>query len=243
LLSAILVAVGLAARRGAGDTPEFERTERPPRIPLVTVFTEHLRALSLTFGLSMGYNAIAYLGFSFFLTYALAVGHTQAQSLAAQAIFLTGTTVFSFVSGGLADRFGRRPVVCTGALLTGIYLFAFFWMVHEGNDFLFYLAFALASPLTASMKGTTPAMIAEQFPAQVRYSGASLGYQLGAALGGGLAPTLATLVFVSSGKASWSVPLLGAGVALLVLICAALLPETAPRRIGESAQSIPEVVK
>lgn len=243
LLSAILVVVGLIARRGTGDTPEFEQAEQPPRIPLVIVFVKHLRALLLTFGLSLGYNAIAYLGFSFFLTYALAVGHTQAQSLAAQAIFLTGTTVFSFASGALADRFGRRPVVCTGAVLTGIYLFAFFWMVHEGNDFLLYLAFALASPLTASMKGTTPAMIAEQFPAQVRYSGASLGYQLGAALGGGLAPTVATLVFVSSGKASWSVPLLGAAVALLVLLCAALLPETAPRRIGETAQPISEVVK
>ncbi len=239
LLGSLLIVVGMVARRGATETPERAAAETPPRIPLVTVFRQHPRALLLTFGLSLGYNAIAYIGFSFFLAYAVAVGRTPGESLGAQAVFLTGTTLFSLVSGMLADRFGRRPVVLAGAVLTGLYLFAFFWLVKNGNSVLFYLAFAFASPLTAAMKGATPALIAEQFPASVRYSGASLGYQLGAALGGGFAPAVATLVFVSSGKATWSVALLGFAVAALVTGCVLGLPETlrtsAENKIAEEA--------
>ncbi|MBW8087302.1 MULTISPECIES: MFS transporter [Streptomyces] len=240
LLGGLLIVVGLVARQGADDVPRQADSGAPPAVPLVTVVRHHPRALLLTFGLSLGYNAIAYIGFSFFLTYAVAVGHSTGESLGAQAVFLTGATIFSLVSGALADRFGRRPVVLVGAVLTGVYLFAFFWLVKNGNPVLFHLAFALASPLTASMKGATPAMIAEQFPATVRYSGASLGYQLGAALGGGLAPTVATLVFVSSGRATWSVPLLGLAVAALVAVCVLGLPETLRRPVAANDERTPQ---
>jgi len=125
-------------------------------------------------------------------------------------------TVISFVaiplSGHLSDRFGRRRVYMLGAAMTGVYGFLYFGLLDTRAPALIFVAIALSLLPHDVMYGPQAALIAESFGPRVRYSGASLGYQLSSVFAGGPAPIVATRLFARYQS--------GTVIAVFILCCA-----------------------
>jgi MFS family permease len=109
----------------------------------------------------------------------------------------------NFIFGAWSDRHGRRGIYKLGAILTGLWAFAMFALIDTGDWLLITFALSVAHILVSMMYGPQAALLAELFSTEVRYSGASLGYQLGAILGGGFAPIIATSLLVFAGSSMW----------------------------------------
>ncbi|PXY36784.1 MFS transporter [Prauserella flavalba] len=108
--------------------------------------------------------------------------------------------------GALSDRLGRKRIYVTGAAAMAVAAFPMFWLIDTGNLLALGLALVVGFTIHASMFGCQTAMYAEMFPADVRLSGASLGFQIASVLAGGLAPMITTALVAASGG-SWSVSL------------------------------------
>ena len=125
----------------------------------------------------------------------------------------------------LSDRIGRRPAYLAGAIGTVLVAFPVFWLIDTRSTFLIFLGLLLGGIANSAMYGPQAALFAELFSAEVRYSGASLGYQIGAVLGGGLAPLVAVALYQATGtSASTSLYLLAMGI--VTAVSAWLLHET-----------------
>jgi MFS family permease len=110
---------------------------------------------------------------------------------------LTAVLISSFAQifmlpawSALSDRVGRRPVYLSGAVLLGLWAFPMFWLVDTTSIVLITVALTLGQLFLSMMYGPQAALFSEMFSARVRYSGASLGYQLASVFAGGLAPTI-----------------------------------------------------
>jgi MFS family permease len=97
--------------------------------------------------------------------------------------------------GSFSDRYGRRGIFMLGAALAGAWGFAMFPLVESAAPFQITLAIVIEMLFLSMMYGPQAALFAELFPVEVRYSGASLGYQIGSVVGGGFAPIIATALF------------------------------------------------
>ncbi|MDB6086799.1 MAG: hypothetical protein JWN43_4680 [Gammaproteobacteria bacterium] len=104
------------------------------------------------------------------------------------------------ISAGLSDRYGRRGVYVAGAILSGVWAFVQFPLMKTGSTAWITFAIVMGQVFVAMMYGPQGALFSEIFPMEVRYSGASLSYQLGAILGGGLAPLIATALLTKYGN-------------------------------------------
>jgi MFS family permease len=129
---------------------------------------------------------------------------------------LLTATVVSFamipLAGHLSDRFGRKRIYMLGASLTGLYGFAYFGLLDTRAPSLVFLAIALSLLPHDLMYGPQAALIAESFSARVRYSGASLGYQLSSIIAGGPSPLVATWLLARYHS--------GTAIAMFILVCA-----------------------
>jgi MFS family permease len=131
---------------------------------------------------------------------------------------------FQFFFSAYSDRHGRRGVFMLGAILTAIWSFAIFPLVDTGNFWLIVLAISFGLVFVSMMYGPQAAFFTELFSTEVRYSGATLGYQFGAILGGAFAPTIAALLWNDYGIIWVSVYI--AFASLLTLISVLFLTET-----------------
>ncbi len=230
LLSIVLVGVGLFIRLRILETPAFERIKEAGaevRLPVVEAVREHPRSVLLAAGMNLGFNTFIFVLFTFMLSYAttqlgLPRGVVLQATVVGGAVQIASVLAFS----ALSDRVGRRPVMLTGAAFLALYAFPLFWLVNTGSAALIFLALAIGFFGSAAIFGPMAAFIAESFDTKVRYSGASLGYQMGAVLGGGLSPFVATALLAWSGGASWSVSVYLVLGALMSLVSVYLLAET-----------------
>ncbi|GGS69675.1 MFS transporter [Planobispora rosea] len=195
LLSGVLVVVGLWIRLRIVESPlfaEVEQTGRKARMPLLEVVRTHPRELASAFLARIGVDVAFYT----FVTYSLSYVSTTLgldRSVALNAV-LIGSAVQLFLIplfGALSDRVGRRPVYLAGAAATAIWVFAFFPLLDTGSFPVIALASIVALACHAAMYGPQAAFIAELFSTRLRYSGASMGYQLAGIVGGALAPIIA----------------------------------------------------
>lgn len=231
LASIILIPIGLYIRLNIAESPSFDELRQRNavlRVPILDAIRKYPKEILFTAGTSLGYNTFIYLVFTFALTYA-----TQQLKLPRSLILNASMvgTVLQMLSvllfAALSDKIGRRPVLMFGAVAIAAYAFIFFRILDIGTPTAVYVAICLAYVVSAIMFGPIGAFFCEHFGTQVRYSGASLGYQLGAVLGGGLAPTLALGLYSMSGNQTWSVSLYVAIAAAISLACLLLLRETA----------------
>ncbi|WP_068924351.1 MFS transporter [Planobispora rosea] len=195
LLSGVLVVVGLWIRLRIVESPlfaEVEQTGRKARMPLLEVVRTHPRELASAFLARIGVDVAFYT----FVTYSLSYVSTTLgldRGVALNAV-LIGSAVQLFLIplfGALSDRVGRRPVYLAGAAATAIWVFAFFPLLDTGSFPVIALASIVALACHAAMYGPQAAFIAELFSTRLRYSGASMGYQLAGIVGGALAPIIA----------------------------------------------------
>src|SRR5262249_50707000 len=156
-------------------------------------------------------------------------------------LLLTGVLVASAISfftiplfGHLSDRFGRRRIYLLGAVTTGIFGFAYVALLTSGSSTLIFVAIALSLIPHDMMYGPQAALIAEAFPARLRYSGASLGYQLASVFAGGPAPIIATALLASTGS-GWSIATYLFACAAVSFIAALLMPDMTNRPMPEDS--------
>lgn len=233
LLSAALVIIGLIVRWQVTESPLFveavkraeEKNERAN--PLTTVVRRHPMALLRGTCFTIASTAWAYVILVFILSYGTSepVGYSQNTMLAV----IIGCSVFQvaamFYAGRLADRYGRKRVVLGGGVLQALMALVFFPLFDSGNLALVLFVTLFASLAMSAQYGPLPALLTEQFPTEVRYTGVSVSYMLGNILGGGLVPLVGTALVASTGT-SFSVGVYLAVLSLITLAAVALARET-----------------
>jgi len=196
LLSIILVAVGLYIRLGIEETPVFAKLVAERRIekaPVLEVIRRQPREIILTALCRMAEQAPFYLFTAFVFAYGTGVLGLKRDFL---LMAVLAAAMVSFVSipyfGHLSDVMGRKRVYMLGAALTGVLGFAYFAMLDTKVPALVAVAIVVSLVPHDMMYGPQAALIAESFTGRLRYSGASLGYQLSSVIAGGPAPLIAT---------------------------------------------------
>lgn len=207
LLSLVLVVFGLWLRRGVEETPTFvamQEQEKTTHTPLKEVFVNYPKQLFIAGGSRIGSDVLYALVVVFTLTYVTTVLQLP-RPLALMATMLgaivNAITVPMF--GALSDKWGRRPVYITGALLAVVWSFLFFVLLDSSHPVLIVLAVIGGLLIHAMMYGPQAAFVTEQFPGHVRYAGSSLAYTLAGIVGGGFAPLIITTLFKETGSTLW----------------------------------------
>lgn len=237
LASAVLLLVGLWVRMSIAESPlfaELERTRTKARMPLLDVLRIYPRALLTALGARIGVDVAFYTFVLFILTYV-----TQRlklpRSTGLNATLIAAGCQLALIPafGALSDRIGRRPVYLAGAVGAAIWVFAFFPLLDTRSYPLIVVATVVALIFHAAMYGPQAAFIAELFSTRLRYSGASLGYQVAGIFGGALAPIVATKLLDASG--GWiAVAGYVAGTLAITIVAVLIAPET--RDLGLHAE-------
>ncbi len=195
LLSVVLIVVGYLIRRSVAESPVFKemaQRKAESKAPLRELFKNHTRNVLLSAAIFIGNNAAGYLLIAFFISYATGrLGLPITDVLLATVLASFGWLIFTMVGGWLSDKIGRVRTFQIGYAWVFVWMIPMFLLIDTGDIVLYGIAlFVLTIGLGLSY-GPMSAMYAEMFPAQVRYSGISIGYALGAILGGAFAATVA----------------------------------------------------
>lgn len=239
LLSIALVVVGIYVQLVLEEPEEFERVAakadaKKPSWPLFALLKHHFVDVLLAGGAFMATNACFYIA----ITYSVAYGvHTAGVS---NQVMLSGVMIGSVVmalalvtSGAISDKYGRLGIFMIGAVLTGACSFAIFPLIETTAALNIALAISAILACISLMYGPQAALFAELFPVEVRYSGVSLGYQIGSVFGGGFAPIIAAALFEEF-HSSTAIAIYLAAICLITFICTVCLSVRARRqKIGE----------
>jgi MFS family permease len=217
------------------ESPAFARLQAEgtrASKPIVTAIRDYRRSILLAVGMRAGENSIFYIYTVFVLSYgpaALGLSRTTMLTGVAAAALVGLITIPLF--GGLSDRVGRRPVYLFGAAFSLLYAFPFFALLDLRSATTAWLAIALGLALGhAAMYGPQAAYFSELFGTAVRYSGASLSYQLASVLFGALAPFIATFLLAAGGSRAVAAYMMALSA---ITVCAALAaPETHRRDLA-----------
>jgi metabolite-proton symporter len=228
LISVVLVFVGLYIRTGVLETPVFARLKeegRVERTPLVQVMRHHWREVVLTALLRSGQQTPFYIFTTYVLTYA-----TQTLGMERGLVlgFVMVQAILSCIAipyfGHLSDKIGRRRITAIGCVVMMVFPFLYFGMLDTRITWLVFIAIALGLPSQDLQYGPQAAFIAERFPGTLRYSGASLGYQLASITAGGPAPIVALYLFRTF-QTSMAVAAYVAFTGFVSLVCVWLLKD------------------
>jgi MFS family permease len=199
LLSIIMVAVGLWIRLGILETPVFQRIlneEKVARAPTVEVFKQQPKSIALTAVLRLAEQSPGYIFNAFIFTYGTQELGASRNLLLVGLIVTTGLGfIWAPIAGALSDKIGRRQMYIIGCIFVAAFSFVYFAMLDTKLPWMIFVAVALSFIPVMTMYGPEAALIAEAFPPRLRYSGASIGYQLASIIAGGPAPFISTLLF------------------------------------------------
>jgi MFS family permease len=234
-LSIILVGVGLWIRLGILETPVFQQllnTNKIEQAPIVEVFRKQPREIFLSALVRMSEQAPFYIFTAFIFAYAVGTLHMP-RNFILTAVMVAA--VFSFVtiplSGHISDRIGRRKMYLIGAAVTGLFGFLYFGMVDTAIPSAVFIAIVLSLIPHDIQYGPQAALIAESFTPRLRYSGASLGYQLASIIAGGPAPLIATALFATY-HTGYAIAIFIAACAVISLVATAFMPDYTGRDIS-----------
>ena len=239
-LSIVLVGVGLYIRLGILETPVFSKliAERKiERTPMLTVIKRHPKEILLSALARMAEQAPFYIFTAFIFSYGIETLHVSRNFLLSAVL---AAAMLSFVSiplfGHLSDHIGRKNMYMIGALATGVFGFIYFGMLNTGSETVIFLAVILSLVPHDMLYGPQAALIAESFTGRLRYSGASLGYQLASIIAGGPAPLIATWLY-GTFHSSLAIAIYIAICAVITLAATALMTDYTGRDISGEYQS------
>jgi MFS transporter, MHS family, shikimate and dehydroshikimate transport protein len=231
LFSLVLVGVGMFIRMRLMESPAFQRvketgTEAPK--PIVDVIKTQPREVLVAMGMRIAENGVFYIFTVFVLAYAedtLKLG---------KSTMLTGVAIAAAIGlvtvplwGSLSDRFGRKKLYMAGAVFSTLFAFPFFTMVDSKQTILVWLAIVLGVNVGHDlMYGPQAAYYAEMFGTRVRYSGASLGYQLASVLSGGFAPLIAAALLAANNDDPTLVAIYMVVMGVITIVATAFARET-----------------
>jgi metabolite-proton symporter len=215
-LSIFLIGIGLYIRLNILETPIFAKLlaeNKIERTPMVEVIKRHPREILLSALARMAEQAPFYIFTAFIFTYATMQLKTPRDfvltSLLAASVLSFFTVPFS---GWLSDRVGRKKMYMIGTVTTGLFGFAYFAMLDTVMPQWIFIAIFVSLIPHDMMYGPQAALIAESFTGRLRYSGASLGYQLASIIAGGPAPLIAAALYAQYKS--------GYAIAAYILVCA-----------------------
>ena len=238
LVSVILIGISMYIQLNLEDTKAFielensskekqetETTVPITRSPVLEALRKYPRRILLAAGAFLSVQVTFYILIAFLLAYGVASAEMSRDDMLAAVLIASAIMVpIQFVFSAYSDRHGRRGIFMLGAALTAVWAFAIFPLVDTGNFYLIILAIAGGLVFLAMMYGPQAAFFTELFSTEVRYSGATLGYQIGAILGGAFAPSIAALLWTDYDIIWVSVYI--AVASLLSLISVYMLTET-----------------
>lgn len=237
LLSIVLIGVGLFIRLRLEETPAFRQIKAKhevARMPIVEIFTKHRRAFFTAVGLKIAEISYASIAGVFVISYA-----TQTLGMARSTI-LNGVMLSSFVAlfsiplfGWLSDKWGRKTLFYLSCLFCMVFAFPMFALLDTKDPLIVTATVVVAISFGQMvMFGVGAPFYSELFSARLRYSGASLGFQIGAALSGGLTPFIAASLMVWSGGATWPISIYLIGCGLITTFATFMAPETAQKEMA-----------
>jgi len=239
IASFVLILISMYVQLKLEDTPAFKAlaANQVPtdtaqqttvvKSPVIEVLRRYPKRIVLAAGAFLSIQVTFYILIAFVVAYGVnSPTVTLSRDMMLTAVLVAAAIMVpsQFYFSGLSDRLGRKTVYRWGAILTGLWGFALFPLIDTGDPILICVAVTMGLVFLGMQYGPQAAFFTELFSTEVRYSGASLGYQLGAIVGGALAPTIAVLLWNNFGIFWVSVYI--AGASLLSLIAVKMLTET-----------------
>lgn len=238
LLSIVLLGVGMFLRLRVSESPvfaAFKQTRGAARLPVLDIL-RHPRNLILTTGIGLGPLVIQALWSTFVIAYAVRAGYPRSVVLAVLAIGAAVQMPILPAVAALSDRFGRRPVMLSGAIATVVMAFPIFTLINSRTTAGLVAGLLIGRcVLQPIMYAPWPAVTAESFQTHNRYTGASLGYQLSSLLGGGFAPLIASSLLALGGGGTHLVSLFIAASAAATILAVWRIGETRNNDLTDSA--------
>jgi MHS family shikimate/dehydroshikimate transporter-like MFS transporter len=233
LASAVLVVIGIFIRSRIEETPEFKRVQRTgeiARFPVIETVLQHPKDLIIGLGARITEISWIYVITIFGLSYAVTnLGLSRNVVLGAIALGAAGELITIPLCGHLSDRVGRRAIYLGGCIAAIALAFPIFWAIETRDYAAVVVAFVIGMSVGHGiMYGVQASFLSEMFPSKLRYSGASLGYQIAAPIGGALVPLAAAAMVGTNGGATWPVSVLMVAIASITMIAVGLARETAP---------------
>ena len=242
IASIVLIGISMYVQLRLEDTEAFkalqesqdgQASDQPiASSPVVEAIRKYPKRIMLAAGAFLSVQVTFYILIAFIIAY----GVTAPELALSRDTMLTAVLIAAaimvpsqFYFSGLSDRVGRKQIYRWGAILTGLWGFALFPLINTGEPLMIVIAVTLGLTFLGMQYGPQAAYFTELFTTEVRYSGASLGYQIGAILGGALAPTIAVLLWNELGVFYVSVYILVA--AILTLLSLSALEETKGRTL------------
>ena len=237
LASALLIVISMYIQLNLEDTEAFkelaahrndqEKDEQTviEKSPVIEAIRKYPKRIVLAAGAFLNIQVTFYILIAFLLAYGVQSANMERDDMLTAVLIASGIMVpVQFLFSSYSDRHGRRGIFMLGAVLSGLWAFAVFPLVDTGNFWLIVLAVSGGLVFLAMMYGPQAAFFTELFSTEVRYSGATLGYQFGAILGGAFAPTIAVKLWTELDIFFVSVYM--AFSALLTLLSVMALTET-----------------
>lgn len=222
LASGVLVGVGLWVRLGVAESPlfaEMRHTGDVRRTPIVDVLRSDLRTVLLAAGSYVGISSLGYIVIVYFISYATRqLGLALPLALMLLLVATVANLITIPLSGVLSDRVGRRRIMVWGAVALVAWSAVFFPLIDTGSVPAIGAALFVMLAVQGAYIGTQPALFAELFRTNVRYSGASMSLQLGTIVSGAPAPFIATALYQQRGD-SLFITVYMVAMALVALAC------------------------
>ncbi len=241
LASAILILISMYIQLNLEDTKAFKAlatnsngksNEQIKRSPVIEAIRRYPKRIILAAGAFLSVQVTFYILIAFMLAYGVSSANMERDDMLTAVLIGCAIMVpLQFMFSSYSDRNGRKGIFMMGAILSGTWAFAIFPLVDTGNFWLIVLALTFGLIFLAMMYGPQAAFFTELFTTEVRYSGATLGYQFGAIIGGAFAPTIAVKLWTDFDIFWVSVYI--AFASMLTLISVMLLTETYKSNLDE----------
>jgi len=227
-LSIILVGIGLWIRLGILETPVFQKLLSQKKIvhaPVIEVFKKQPKQILLSALLRMAEQAPFYIFTAFVFAYGVGTLHMSRDFILSAVLVASCLSFVSIpLSGHISDRIGRKKMYLIGAATVGLFGFLYFGMLDTAVPSAIFIAIVLSLIPHDMQYGPQAALIAEAFTPRLRYSGASLGYQLASVIAGGPAPIIATALFAAY-HTGYAIAIYIAACSVVSLVAAAFMPD------------------
>jgi MFS family permease len=239
-LSIILVGVGLWIRLGILETPVFQQlldNNKVEKAPIVEVIKKQPKEIILSALLRLSEQAPFYVFTAFVFAYTVGTLHMSRNFILSAVMVAACVSFFTIpLAGHFSDLIGRKKMYLIGVVVMGIFGFVYFGMVDTAAPALVFVAIVLSLIPHDMQYGPQAALIAESFTPRLRYSGASLGYQLASIIAGGPAPLIATWLFATY-HSGYAISIYIAILAVISFIAAAMMPDYTGKDISDDAYS------